>query len=152
MTKSPATVGGSTTRWASVLRLAAWGGLGFWLANFAISLTSLAAEYRSALSIAYAPMLFEALLAGLIFALAVSYVLLRFHDVLPGRSAVAKSVMLSVGASILATGLLEVVARSSASTDDPPRYFLIGLGINILRFLVLGLVIGSLHGKHDLQA
>jgi len=47
-----------------VLVLAVGGALGFWLANFAISLTPLAADYRAALSIAYLPMLLEALAGG----------------------------------------------------------------------------------------
>ena len=46
--------------------LAVAGGLGFWVANFAISLTPIAAEYRAALSISYYPMLFEALIGGLV--------------------------------------------------------------------------------------
>lgn len=148
MTKSPSIVGGSAVRWATVLWLAAWGGLGFWVANFVISLTSLAAQYRLALSIAYAPMLLEALLGGLVVGVAVSYGLLRFRDTLPGRTSVGKSVGLSIVAMILATGLVELVARSAASTDDPLRNFLIGLGINVVRFPVLGLVIGYLHERY----
>ncbi len=44
---------------SKVFGLALAGGLGFWVANFAISLTPIAAEYRAALSIAYFPMLLE---------------------------------------------------------------------------------------------
>jgi hypothetical protein len=135
-----------------VLGLAACGGLAFWTANLAVSLTSLAADYRSALSIAYAPMLFEAMFAGLIVGLVVSYVLLRLHDVLPGRSSVGQSVLLSFATLLIATGLVEVVGRSSASTDDPPRYFFIGLGLNVVRFLALGVVIGYLRERGDSRA
>jgi len=42
------------------------GGAAFWAANFAISRTPIAAEYRAALSISYYPLLLEALLGGLI--------------------------------------------------------------------------------------
>ena len=35
------------------------GGVAFWAANFAISRTPIAAEYRAALSISYFPMLLE---------------------------------------------------------------------------------------------
>ena len=135
-----------------MLWLATWGGLGFWLANLAVSLTSLAAHYRSALGIAYAPMLLEALLGGFIVGLAVSFVLLRYHDVLPGRSFVAQSVVLCFVAMVIATGLVELVARSAASTNDPLRIFLIGLGLNIVRFLVLGLVIGFLQRRRGPQS
>ena len=55
------------------------GGLGFWVANFAISRTPIAAEYRAALSISYLPMLLESLLGGLIIGFCVSYCLLRFY-------------------------------------------------------------------------
>lgn len=135
-----------------MLGLAVWGGLAFWTANLAVSRTSFAAEYRSALSIAYAPMLLEAMLGGLIVGLVVSYVLLRFHDVLPGRSSVGQSVVLSLVTLLIATGLVELVGQSAASTDDPPRYFLIGLGLNVVRFLALGLVIGYLRKRNDSRA
>lgn len=46
--------------------LAIAGGLAFWLANFAISRSPIAAEYRAALSISYFPMLLESLIGGLI--------------------------------------------------------------------------------------
>ncbi len=64
--------------WRKVLALAVVGGLGFWVANFGISLTPIAAEYRNALSISYFPMLLEALLGGLMIGFCVSYFLLRF--------------------------------------------------------------------------
>ena len=41
----------SKVNWRKALVLALVGGLGFWVANFAISLTQIAAEYRAALSI-----------------------------------------------------------------------------------------------------
>ena len=147
MTKM-ATTFNSRVRWRSVLALAAGGALGFWVVNFAISLTPLAAQYRSALSIAYAPMLVQALLGGFVIGCVVSYVLVRFPNSLPGKSLVAKSVTLSAAALILTTGLVELAARSAASTVDPTRSFLIGLGINVLRFLALGLVIGWLGERH----
>ena len=39
-----------------LFKLAIMGGLAFWAANFAISLTPIAAEYRAAFSISYLPM------------------------------------------------------------------------------------------------
>ncbi len=69
----------------NVLILAAAGCLAFWVTNFAISRTSIAAEYRAALSISYLPMLVEALGGGLIIACCVSFFLLRFHDKIPTK-------------------------------------------------------------------
>ena len=58
--------------------LAVAGGLGFWLANLAISLTPIAAAYRDALGIQYVPMLLEAALGGVVIGLFVSGALLRW--------------------------------------------------------------------------
>jgi hypothetical protein len=131
-------------RKASILALG--GGLGFWIANFAISLTPIAAEYRAALSIAYPPMLLEALLGGLIIGSGVSYCLLRFFDRIPTRNHVLKSLILSLVALIVVTVLIEAPAKSLTTTSDPLRYFLIGTVFNGLRILALGLVIGYLYG------
>ncbi len=87
-------------RKASILAIA--GGLAFWLANFAISRTPIAAEYRAALSISYYPMLLEALLGGLIIGLCVSYLLLRFFEKIPARDPILKSVTLLAIADRLA--------------------------------------------------
>jgi hypothetical protein len=43
--------------WRKALTLAIGGGVAFWVANFAISRTPIAAEYRAALSISYLPTL-----------------------------------------------------------------------------------------------
>jgi hypothetical protein len=135
--------------WRKALILAIGGALGFWAANFAISLTPIAAEYRAALSISYVPMLLEALLAGLIIAFCVSYSLLRFFDKLPTKSPILKSVMLSFIALIIVTILIEVPAKLLTTTSDPARYFLMGAMINVLRLLALGVVIGYLYDRRD---
>jgi hypothetical protein len=72
--------------WRRTSILAMGGGLGFWVANFAISLTPIAAEYRAALSISYQTMLLEALFGGLIIGFCVSYFLLRFFDNIPTKN------------------------------------------------------------------
>jgi hypothetical protein len=123
------------------------GGLGFWIANFAISLTPIAAEYRAALSISYLPMLLEALLGGLIIGSGVSYCLLRFYDRIPTRNPILKSVTSSLVALIVVTVLIEGPAKSLTATSDPLRYFLIGTVFNGLRILALGLVIGYLYDR-----
>jgi NhaP-type Na+/H+ or K+/H+ antiporter len=121
--------------------------MGFWGANFAVSLTPIAAEYRAALSIAYFPMLLEALLGGLIIGFFVSYFLIRFFDRIPTRDPILKSVMLSVIALVIVTMLIEVPARFLETTGDALRYFLIGAMFDGLRFLALGAVIGYLYSR-----
>jgi len=123
------------------------GGLGFWVANFAISLTPIAAEYRAALSISYLPMLLEALLGGLIIGFCVSYLLLRFFDKIPTKNPILKSVILSFIVLIVVTMLVEVPAKFLTTTSDALRYFLIGAIFNGLRILALGIVIGYLYGR-----
>jgi hypothetical protein len=127
--------------------LAVAGGLGFWVVNFAISLTPIAAEYRAALSISYFPMLLEALIGGLIIGFCVSYSLLRFFDKLPIKSPILKSVTLSFIALIVVTMLIEVPAKFLTPTNDAMRYFLIGITFNIIRIPTLGIVIGYLYDR-----
>jgi hypothetical protein len=123
------------------------GGVAFWLANFAISLTPIAAEYRAALSISYLPMLLEALLGGLIIGFGVSYFLLRFFDKLPAKNPILKSVMLSFIVLLIVTMLIEVPSKFLAPTSDALRYFLIGTMFNVIRILALGIVIGYLYDR-----
>ena len=59
--------------WKKTFVLTLVGGLAFWLSNFAISRTAIAAEYRDAMSISYNPMLLESLIGGLIIGFLVSY-------------------------------------------------------------------------------
>lgn len=125
------------------------GGLGFWLTNFAISLTPIAAEYRAALSISYYPMLFEALLGGLIVAFCVSYFLLHFFDKLPTKNPILKSVILSFIALVVVTVLIEVPAKFLTPTNDAMHYFLIGTTFNVIRIPVLGIAIGYLYNKFN---
>jgi hypothetical protein len=133
--------------WRKASILAMGGGLGFWVANFAISLTPIAAEYRAALSISYLPMLLEALLGGLIIGFCVSYSLLRFFDKIPTKNPILKSVILSFIVLIVVTMLIEVPSKFLTTTSDALRYFLIGAIFNGLRILSLGIVIGYLYGR-----
>ena len=123
------------------------GGLGLWLANFAISLTPIAAEYRAALSISYLPMLLESLLGGLIIGFCISYSLLCFFDKLPTKSPILKSGILSFIILIVVTVAIEVPAKFLAPMNDTLRYFIIGTTFNVVRIPVLGIVIGYLYGK-----
>ena len=126
--------------------LAVAGGLVFWLANFAISRTSIAAEYRTAMSISYYPMLVEALVGGLIIGFCVSYFLLRFFDKIPAKNPILKSVILSFMVLIIVTILIGGPS-SFFATGHVLRYFLIGTLFNLLRILALGTGIGYLYKK-----
>jgi hypothetical protein len=137
----------SQETWRKVVILAVVGGLAFWVTNFAISLTPIAAEYRAGLSISYFPMLLEALVGGLIIGFGVSFFLLRFFDKIPTKNPILKSVILSVIALIIFTILLEVPAKFLTNTNDALHYFLIGALFNALRILALGLVIGYLYKR-----
>ena len=129
--------------WKNVFVLAVAGGVAFWLANFAISRTPIAAEYRAALSISYFPMLLEALIGGLMIGFCVSYFLLRFFDKIPTKNPFLKSVILSFIILIIVT--ISIGGPSSfLTTGDVMRYFLIGTTINLTRFLALGVGIGWL--------
>lgn len=130
--------------WKKALVPAVAGGTGFWAANFAISRTRIAAEYRAALSIPYLPMLLESLLGGLVIGFCVSYSLHRLFDKIPGRSPMSKSLVLSSIALITVTVVLEAPARLLGNTSDALRYFVVGAVFNLLRILALGTVIGYL--------
>lgn len=117
------------------------GGLAFWLANFAISRTDIAAEYRAAMSISYFPMLLESLIGGLIIGFWVSYPLLRFFERIPAKDPILKSVMLSSIVLIIVT-LLFGGPSSYHATNDVMRYFIIGTIFNLIRILALGITIG----------
>jgi hypothetical protein len=130
----------------NVFVLAIAGGLAFWLANFAISRTPIAAEYRAALSISYFPMLLESLLGGLMIGFCVSYFLLRFFDKIPTKDPILKSVILSFIVLIIVT-ILIAGPSSFLAPSDVLRYFLIGTIFNVLRILALGIGIGYLYKR-----
>ena len=132
-----------------LVKLTIAGGLGFWVANVAISLTPIAAEYRAALSIAYLPMLLEALIGGLMIGFCVSYCLLRFFDNIPTMNSILKSVLVSFIALISVTLLIEVPAKFLTPTSGALRYFLIGALFNVLRILALGIAIGYLYERSN---
>jgi hypothetical protein len=126
--------------------LAVAGGMGFWIANFAISLTSIAAEYRAALSISYLPMLLAAMLGGLMIGFCVSYFLLRFFDKIPTQDPISKSVILTFIVLIIVTILIGGPS-SFLATGNVLRYFIIGTMFNVIRILALGIVIGYLYDR-----
>ena len=128
-------------------KLALAGGVAFWATTFATSLLPIAAEYRSALSIAYVPMvLVESLIGGLIVGLLVSFFLLRIYEALPTESPTLKAEILSVVALVVLT-IVTWGAGSLAEPSDASRYFLIGTVLNLPRFLALGIAVGYFYKR-----
>jgi hypothetical protein len=122
-------------------KLTGAGGAAFWITDFAISVSPIAAEYRAAFSISYLPMaLVEALVGGLIISCCVSYFLLRFFDKIPTKYPILKALILSFVAMVIIEVLSTLVNPSNASV-----YLLIDTGMNVPRFLALGIVIGHLY-------
>ena len=127
--------------WKKVFVLTLVGGLAFWLANFAISRTPIAAEYRAAMTISYYPMLLESLIGGLIIGVWVSYPLLRFFDKIPVKDPILKSVLVSSIVLVIVTILLGGPS-SFFATNNVLRYFIIGTVFNMIRIFALGIAIG----------
>ena len=128
-------------------KLTIGGGVAFWAITVAFSLLPMMAEFRAALSIAYVEgALVEPLLGGMIIACCVSYFLLRFFDKIPTRNPIPKSVILS----FVALGIVFIllgVAASRVGPGDALHVFLIGVMLNVPRFLFVGIVIGYLYKR-----
>jgi hypothetical protein len=121
------------------------GGAAFWVADFAISVSPIASEYKAAFSISYLPLaLVEAFVGGLIIAALVSYSFLRFFDKIPTKSPILKSVILSFIALLIVETLSTLVNPSNAFV-----YFLIATAMNMPRFLILGAVVGYAYTRLD---
>jgi uncharacterized protein YacL len=124
-------------------KLTVAGGVAFWIVDFAISLSPIAAEYMAAFSISSLPMaLVEALVGGLIIACFVSYFLLRFFDKIPTKNPILKSVILSFGTLVI----IEVLS-TFGNLSNAYVYLLIDTGMNVPRILALGIVIGYLYKR-----
>ncbi len=128
-----------------LLMLAAAGGAAFWITDFVIAVSPIAAEYKAAFSISSLPVaLVEALAGGLVIAFCVSFFLLRFFDRIPGKNPIFKALILSFGAMVI----IEVLS----TLGDPAHasvYLLLDTGMNAPRFLALGLVIGYVFDKQN---
>ena len=132
--------------WNKAFVLTLVGGLAFWLANFGISRTAIAAEYRAAMSISYYPMLLESLIGGLIIGLSVSYPLLCFFDKIPVKDPILKSVILSSIVLVIITILIGGPS-SFYATNNVLRYFVFGTIFNVIRILALGIAIGYMYKR-----
>jgi hypothetical protein len=126
-----------------LLKLAGAGGAAFWITDFVISVSPVAAEYKAAFSISNLPLaLVEALVGGLIIGGCVSYFLLRFFDRIPGKKTILKALVLSFFIMVMIEALSALGNPAHASV-----YLLLDTGMNAPRFLGLGLVIGYLFDK-----
>jgi uncharacterized protein YacL len=124
----------------NLYKLTVAGGAAFWITDFVISISPIAAEYRAAFSISYLPMaLVEALAGGLIIGCWVSYLLLRFFDKIPTKNPILKALILSFVTMVFIEVLSTFVNPSNAFV-----YLLIDTGMNVSRFLALGIVFGHL--------
>ena len=135
----------SSEFYKKLFKLTIGGGVAFWAFTIAASLLPMMAEFRAALSIPYIEgALVEPLLGGPIIACCVSYFLLRFFDKIPTKNPIPKSVILS----FVALGIVFILLGVAASrTSDALHVFLIGVTLNIPRFLFLGIVIGYLYKR-----
>ena len=118
------------------------GATAFWLANLAISLTPVAADFRSARSISYAPMLVEAAGGGLVLAGAVAFLLTRFADHLPGHGPLGQALVLAAAALALLTVGVGVPSALSSDVTDSSHWLLVETLINAIRMLALGVTVG----------
>jgi hypothetical protein len=126
-----------------LFKLTGAGGAAFWITDFVISVSPIAAEYRAAFSISYLPLaLVEALVGGLIIGGGVSYFLLRFFDKIPTKKTILKALILSFVAMLM----IEVLS-SIGNPNNASVYLLIDTGMNVPRFLALGIVVGHLYDK-----
>ncbi len=119
------------------------GGAAFWITDFVIAVSPIAAEYRAAFSISSLPMaLVEALVGGLVIAFCVSFFLLRFYNGVSDKKPIFNALILSF--------FIMVIIEVFSALGNPAHasvYLLLDTGMNAPRFLALGLVIGYLFVK-----
>jgi hypothetical protein len=116
----------------------------FWAITIAFSLRPIAAEFRATLSISYVQgVIYDTLLACIIISGYVSYFLLRFFDKIPTKNPIVKAVILSLVPYVIVLILLG--AATSLLEGNGLYIFLIGVTVNLPRFLFLGIVIGYLY-------
>jgi hypothetical protein len=142
----------SSEFYKELFKLTIWGGVVFWAVTFPFSLLPIAAVFRAALSISYIQMiLVESVLGGMIISCCLSYILLRFFEKMPTRNPILSSALLGFAALCIDVILVYVAA---SRTSDTLNIFLIGVTLNVPRFLALGIAVGylykRLHGREHL--
>jgi len=126
-----------------LLKLTGAGGAAFWVTDFVISVSPIAAKYKAAFSISSLPLaLVQALVGGLVIGCCVSFFLLRFFDKLPTQNPILKALILSFAAMFMIEVLSTLGNPSNAYVN-----LLIDTGMNVPRFLALGIVVGHLYEK-----
>lgn len=133
----------SRTRWHPLLRLTVAGAAGFWVANLLISLTPMAAHYRAATHISYAPMLAQALVGGLVLSALVSSAQLRLDNHGAAGAPMRIAMLLALVAFVAVTALVELPGKLTAGLAHPWHEFAVATTINALRLTALGLAIGQ---------
>ena len=105
------------------LVLAVAGGAAFWITDFVIAVSPIAAKYKAAFSISSLPVaLVEALVGGLVIALCVSFFLLRFFDRIPGKNPIFKALILSFFCDGHNRGLFSAWKPGSCLRLPPARH------------------------------
>lgn len=123
-----------------LLLLTGAGGAAFWITDFVISISPIGAIYKAAFSIVSLSIaLAEALAGGLVIALGVSYIQMRFFERIPAKKSIFKALILSFGAMVLIEVLSALGDLAHASL-----YLLLDTGMNLPRFVALALAVGSL--------
>jgi len=123
--------------------LAVAGGAAFWITDFVMAVSPIAAAYKAAFSFSSLPVaLVEALVGGLVIAFCVSYFLLRSFERIPGKNPILKALILSFSAMAIIEVLSAIGKPAHASV-----YLVLDTGMNIPRFLALGWTIGFVFGK-----
>ncbi len=126
-----------------LLKLAVAGCAAFWVTDFLMAVSPIAAAYKAAFSISSLPVaLVEALVGGMVIAFSVSFFLLRFYSRLPGKNPVFKALILSFSAMVIIEVLSAIGNPAHALV-----FLVLDTGMNAPRFLALGLVIGYLFDK-----
>jgi hypothetical protein len=130
-----------------ILVLLIGGGLVFWITTIIISLLPIAAEYRAAYSKASIQSVWiGSLFAGLIIGFCVTCILVKFSQIFPTKFPILTSVIISFVALAIATALI-LIPQTNSGTNISMHYFLIGILLDLPRFLFLGIVIGFLYKK-----
>jgi hypothetical protein len=123
------------------------GGAVFWATSVVTSLLPIAAAYRAAFSDwSIQTVWVGSLLMGMMIGCCVSYALLRFYTKIPAKGPILKAVIISAAALIIAMLLVDVpmfLQKPSA----PFYYFLTGVMLNAIRFLLMGIAVGCLYKR-----
>lgn len=128
-----------------LLKLAVAGGAAFWVTDFLMAVSPIAATYKAAFSFSSLPVaLVAALAGGLVIAFSISYFMLRSFYRLPGKNSIFKALILSFSAM----AIIEVLS-AIGDPAHPFVYLVLDTGMNTPRFLALGIVIGYLYGKQN---